>query len=175
MKALVYTAPRKLEFKDWPDPELAAGEALVRIQAAAVCGSDLHGWLGHSRGRVPPLILGHEVAGEVVEIRESKTALKPGQPVTVYPLIGCGNCVYCVSGRDYLCPQRKLLGMHVAGAFAEYLRVPAANLDALPEGLDISQGSLVESLACGIHMVRLAATDTGVRDDLPLVVEFAAA
>jgi 2-desacetyl-2-hydroxyethyl bacteriochlorophyllide A dehydrogenase len=161
MKALVYTAPRKLEFKDWPDPEPGAGEALVRIRAAAVCGSDLHGWLGHSRGRVPPLVLGHEVAGEVVEVRDSKAGFKPGESVTVYPLIGCGTCMYCTSGRDYLCPRRKLLGMHVAGGFAEYLRVPVSNLEALPADLDFTRGALVEPLACGVHMARLAAEDRG--------------
>ncbi len=69
MKALVYTNPRTLELRDWPDPVLEPGEALVRVRAAAVCGSDLHGWLGHSRGRVPPLVLGHELAGEVVSLR----------------------------------------------------------------------------------------------------------
>jgi threonine dehydrogenase-like Zn-dependent dehydrogenase len=161
MKALVYTAPRKLEYQDWPDPELGPGDALVRIHAAAVCGSDLHGWLGHSRGRVPPLVLGHELAGEVVEVRSSQAAIAPGTRVTVYPILGCGHCAYCSSGRDYLCPRWRLLGLHVAGGFAEYLKVPIANLDALPAEVDFIHGALVEPLACGLHMAGLVGQERG--------------
>lgn len=161
MKALVYTAPRKLEYLDWPDPEPAPGEALIRIHAAAVCGSDLHGWLGHSRGRVPPLVLGHEMAGEVVEVRASHSTFAPGTRVAVYPLLGCGRCAYCLSERDYLCPRRQLLGMHVAGGFAEYLKVPISNLEPLPGDVDFTQGALVESLACGLHMAGLAGQEHG--------------
>ena len=80
MKALVYTQPRKVEYLDWPDRQLALGDALVRIGAVSLCGSDVHGWLGHSRGRVPPLVLGHEMAG-VVERVEGDAPVEPGQPV----------------------------------------------------------------------------------------------
>jgi len=160
MKALVYTAPRRLEYQEWPDPELGASEALVRIRAAAVCGSDLHGWLGHSRGRVPPLVLGHEMAGEVVEVR-GDGAVAAGARVAVYPLMGCGHCAYCTSGRDYLCPSRKLLGLHIPGGFAEYVKAPIVNLDTLPPEVDFTGGALVESLACGIHTAGLASRERG--------------
>ena len=78
MKALVYTQPRKVEYLDWPDPQPGPGDALVRIGAVSICGSDVHGWLGHSRGRVPPLVLGHEMAG-VVERVDGPAAVEPGQ------------------------------------------------------------------------------------------------
>lgn len=161
MKALVYTAPRKLEYQDWPDPELGPGDALVRIHAAAVCGSDLHGWLGHSRGRVPPLVLGHEMAGEVVEVHSAQAAVGPGTRVTVYPILGCGHCAYCSSGRDYLCPRRKVLGLQVAGGFAEYLKVPIANLNPIPAEVDFTRAALAESLACGLHMAGLVGQERG--------------
>ncbi len=161
MKALVYTGPRKLEYQDWPDPKPGSGEALVRVHSVAVCGSDLHGWLGHSRGRIPPLVLGHEMAGEVVEVGTAQAAFVPGARVTVYPLLGCGRCAYCLSGRDYICPRRQVLGLHVAGGFAEYLKVPIANLDPLPAEVDFNQGALVESLACGMHMAGLAGEERG--------------
>ena len=161
MKALVYTAVKKLEMLDWPDPELKPGEALVRIRAAAVCGSDLHGWLGHSRGRTPPLVLGHEMAGEVVEVRDSAGRFQPGERVIVYPLLGCDQCRYCASGRDYLCARRQVLGLHVPGGFAEFLAVPAKNLDPLPRGTGFIEGALVEPLACGLHMAGLAAGEMG--------------
>jgi 2-desacetyl-2-hydroxyethyl bacteriochlorophyllide A dehydrogenase len=161
MKALVYTAPRKLEWQDWPDPRPGPGEALVRVRAAAVCGSDVHGWLGHSRGRKPPLILGHEIAGEVVALPEPQQGLSPGARVVVYPFSGCEQCTYCNSGRDYLCARRQLLGMHVPGGFAEFLRVSAKNLYPFPRDLELAQGALVEPLACGVHMAAIAAEQRG--------------
>ncbi len=151
MKALVYTEPRKLAFQDWPDPQLDAGDALVRIGAVAVCGSDIHGWLGHSRGRVPPLVLGHEMAGKVVEVRGSDAPTEPGESVAVYPIIGCDQCSYCISGRDNLCRRRKVLGLHVGGGFAEYLKAPAKNLYPFPEEMGFVRGALVEPLACALH------------------------
>ncbi len=161
MKALVYTAPRQLEWQDWPNPQPGPGDALVRVNSAAVCGSDVHGWLGHSRGRKPPLILGHEIEGEVLELQASRPGFAPGSRVTVYPLLGCDHCAYCESGRDYLCAQRKLLGMHMAGGFAELLQVPAKNLYALPVEVEPAHGALVEPLACGVHMAGLAAKERG--------------
>lgn len=163
MKALVYTATKKLEVRAWPDPELHPGEALVRVRAAAVCGSDVHGWLGHSRGRIPPLILGHELAGEVLEVRDAAASSREltGRRVVIYPMQGCDQCRYCASGRDYLCRRRQLLGMHVAGGFAEYIAVPVKNLYSLPEETGFVEGALVEPFACGLHMAGLAASDMG--------------
>lgn len=161
MKALVYTEPRKLEFREWPEPELGLGDALVRVQAVAVCGSDIHGWLGHSRGRVPPLILGHEMAGVVVEVRERDTPVKAGEPVAVYPIIGCEQCRFCTSGRDFLCRRRQVLGLHVAGGFAEYLKVPAKNLYPIPQELGFVRGALVEPLANALHTVGKADEERG--------------
>lgn len=161
MNALVYTAHRKLEFLDWPDPELAPGDALVRVRAAGVCGSDVHGWLGKSRGRTPPLILGHEVAGEVVELHGPGPSHRPAERVAVYPILGCDQCPYCASGRDYLCSRRRVLGLHIQGAFAEYLGAPAKNLYALPATVGFVEGALVEPLACGLHMAHLASDERG--------------
>src|SRR5215475_11174639 len=111
MKALVYTEVRKLEVQDWPEPQLSDGEALVSIGGAGVCGSDVHGWSGHSRGRVPPLVLGHEMAGTIERVEGDQKELKPGDLVAVFPIIGCGHCAYCAAGRDPLCRRRQLMGM----------------------------------------------------------------
>lgn len=161
MKALVYTELRKLEIRDWPDPELAEGEALVRIGGAGVCGSDVHGWMGHSRGRIPPLVLGHEMAGEVLDVRGGDGRIRRGAIVAVYPLIGCNQCAYCASGREALCRRRKLMGMHVAGGFAEYLRAPLDNLYPISAPAAPVRGALVEPLANAIHFVRAAEHDRG--------------
>jgi threonine dehydrogenase-like Zn-dependent dehydrogenase len=133
----------------------------VRVHASSVCGSDLHGWLGHSRGRTPPLILGHETSGEVVETRDAKTPVERGARVAVYPIIGCNQCRYCATGRDYICPRRKVLGLHVGGGFAEYVKAPAENLYPLSREVGFTHGALVEPLACGLHMAGLAAQDLG--------------
>lgn len=161
MKALVYTAPKKLEWQDWQDPELGPGDARVRVRSVGVCGSDVHGWLGNSRGRVPPLVLGHELAGVVEEVRAEDSVVGPGDFVAVYPLLGCGECRYCADGRDRLCRRRKLLGMHRAGGFAEFVAVPAKNLYPLPASLDAATGALVEPLANALHFVEYAQYDAG--------------
>ncbi len=161
MKALVYTEPRRLELLDWPDPELGKGDALVRVGAVGVCGSDVHDWMGHSRGRVPPLVLGHEMAGVVEQVRSDAAAFEPGQHVAIYPLIGCDQCNYCASGQQYLCRRRGVLGLHVAGVFAQYLKVPAKNLYPIPPKLGLVEGSLVEPLANALHFVGMAGGDRG--------------
>jgi len=160
MKALVYTQPRKVEYLDWPDPQLAAGDALVRIGAVSLCGSDVHGWLGHSRGRVPPLVLGHEMAG-IVERVEGGTPVEPGQRVAVYPIIGCNRCSYCASNQEHICRHKRVLGLHEAGGCAQFLKAPARNLYPLAEGLGMLLGSLVEPLSNALHFVSLAALDRG--------------
>lgn len=162
MKALVYTANRKLEWLDWPDPQPEAGEALVRVEACGVCGSDVHGWQGKSRGRVPPLVLGHEMAGRVAGTAAGQSpAATPGARVAVYPVIGCGNCRYCLAGREALCRRRRLLGLHVAGGLAEYLKAPVQNLFLLPESVSVTGGALVEPLANALHFVRSACATPG--------------
>jgi len=160
MKALVYTEPRKVEYLDWPDPPLAAGDALVRIGAVSLCGSDVHGWLGHSRGRVPPLVLGHEMAG-VVERVEGSAPVEPGQPVAVYPIIGCNRCSYCASDQEYICRRRRVLGLHEAGGCAQFLKVPARNVYPIADSMGMLLGSLVEPLSNALHFVSLAERDRG--------------
>ena len=119
MKALVYTAPLRVEMQDLPEPPMKANECRVRVRAAGVCGSDLDGFLGHSKKRVPPLVLGHEFSGEIVETGGDISDLKVGDPVAVYPLLACGHCVYCRSERHQICPNRKVYGLDLHGALAD--------------------------------------------------------
>ena len=146
MKALVYTAPHKVEVQTHPDPSPKAGEVLVRVRAAGVCGSDLLGFLGKSKKRIPPLILGHEMAGEVVALGSGVTDLATGARVGIMPLITCGTCEFCVQGRHSICEKRILLGMNIAGAFAEYVVAPRPCVYAMPT-LDPLSASMVECVA----------------------------
>lgn len=153
MKSLILVGERELEYRDSPDPEPADGEALVKIAACGICGSDMHAYLGHDPRRPPPLILGHEAAGEVVEGKN------PGARVAINPLVVCGrsDCKYCSSGRDNLCPDRQILSMPPRpGAFAEYACAPEENLIPLPDGFPYEKAALFEPLACGYHAARYA-------------------
>jgi L-iditol 2-dehydrogenase len=148
------------------DPVPKAGEALVRIRAVGVCGSDLHGFLGRSKKRVPPLVLGHEFSGEVAASADVAEGLAFGTAVAIYPIVSCGTCEYCVSERDHLCPARQVYGLDFHGALAEFASVPARCLFPLPEPLSFIEGSLVEPLANAVHVIGRCS---GVRDRTGLV------
>ena len=154
MKALVYTAPRRLEMLDLAEPAPKDGEVLVRVRATGVCGSDLHGFLGRSKKRVPPLVLGHEFCGEVAAKQAGLSGIRPGDTVAVYPIISCGTCEYCASEREHLCPGRRVYGLDFHGGLAEYAAVPARCLFPIPASMSFAEGSLVEPLANAVHVVK---------------------
>lgn len=156
MQALVYTAPRAMELREWPEPEPGHGEVLVRVRAASICGSDLHGFLGHSKIRVPPMVMGHEFAGDVIALGAAVHDLAVGDRVAVQPLVGCGRCALCLAGQPHICPERRLMGGHIQGAFAERIASPRHLVYKLPDHVSYAQGALVEPLANGVHMARLA-------------------
>jgi threonine dehydrogenase-like Zn-dependent dehydrogenase len=153
MKALVYTAPRQLEIRELPVPEVNSNELLVRVRAAGVCGSDLDGFLGKSKKRVPPLVLGHEFSGEVIIPQNCTTELRAGDRVAVFPLMSCGKCRYCRSGLHHICPTRRVYGLDFHGGLAEYVAAPLACLFKLPESMSFAEGALVEPLANAIHVL----------------------
>ena len=151
MKALIYTGPECLEFRDADQPVAGQGEVIVKIDSVGICGSDMHAFLGHDERRPEPLILGHEAAGTIVG------GARDGHRVTVNPLVTCGACSACVSGRDNLCPDRQIISMPPReGGFAQYVAIPAANIVAVPDGFSLEKASLAEPIACGWHAVRLA-------------------
>jgi threonine dehydrogenase-like Zn-dependent dehydrogenase len=150
MKAVVYTGPNALEWRDEPEPLPRNDEVLVRVDAVGICGSDMHAYHGHDSRRPPPLVLGHEAAGSIV------TGPNAGRRVAVNPLVNCGVCEFCLDGRPHLCPSRELLSMPPrAGAFAELVRVPERNLVVIPEKFDATKAALTEPLAVAYHAVNL--------------------
>lgn len=166
MKALVYTGPERLEYRDESDVEPREGEMLVRVDAVGVCGSDMHAYLGHDERRPAPLILGHEAAGVVLSGPDA------GRRVTVNPLVTCGHCPACRGGRNNLCSDRQIISMPPRqGAFAQYISMPPENLVTVPDEVSLEQAALAEPLACGWHAVRLAmAGSTGAAEDASCVV-----
>ncbi len=153
MKALVYLGPRRMDLQDLERPEPGPGEARVRVAAAAICGSDLHGFREASPRRIPPLVMGHEVVGHVDAVGPGVEGALEGQRVVAMPVVSCGECARCLQGRPNLCPRRQLMGMNFPGGFAETYTIAAGQLLAMPPGLSDETGTLVEPFANSIHSV----------------------
>ena len=166
MKALVYVESRKLVMKDLVRPTPKDDEVLVRVQAAGICGSDLHGFLGKSAIRYPEMVFGHEFTGSIEATGERISTTWIGQRVVPMPLVYCGACSECQRGKVNLCIDRKLIGAGLGevlqGAFAEYVTVPARNIFVLPEELDYVRGVWTEALATPLHVVNRTAEERRV-------------
>ena len=161
MQALVWTAPETMEMQEQPDPAPVADEVVIRVAFAGICGSELSGFLGHNALRTPPLVMGHEFAGEIVEVGREVTCFKAGDAVTVNPLTYCGQCRTCRMGLTQLCPERVLVGAHRPGAFAEYVSIPAFVTHKLPDGMSLRSGALTEPVGVGVRIGRLAGDVAG--------------
>ncbi len=161
MRALVWTAPEKMEIQEQAEPTPAADEVVIRVAFAGICGSELSGFLGHNALRTPPLVMGHEFSGEIVEAGRDAGGLNVGDAVTVNPLTYCGQCRTCRMGLTQLCPERRLVGAHRPGAFAEYVSVPAFVTHRLPEGMSLRSGALTEPVGVGVRIGRLAGDVAG--------------
>ncbi len=150
MNALIYEGPQVLTYRRAPMPEPASDEVLIKITAVGICGSDMHGYLGHDDRRPAPLILGHEAAGTIV------SGPRSGERVTINPLVTCGTCEACLGNRDNLCATRQIISMPPReGAFADYIAMPERNLVTIPDGVAESQACMAEPIACGWHTARL--------------------
>lgn len=158
MRSIVWTAPRTFESQETVVPRPAAGEVLLRTRYAGICGSDLSGYLGMNSLRRPPLVMGHEFTGEVVETGDGVENMHVGEIVVVNPLIGCGMCPSCRAGYPQLCPRFAFVGIHRPGAYAEFVAVPARACHPFGDPL---LGCLTEPLACSLRAVRLAAVEVG--------------
>lgn len=150
MKALVYTGPNSLVYRDEPDPVAEPGEVLVRVEAVGICGSDMHAYHGHDSRRPAPLILGHEAAGRIAG------GARHGERVTINPLVVDPACPYAIEGRWHLSPTRQIISMPPrAGAFAELVRIPERNVVAIPDDMPMAHAALAEPVAVAWHAVRL--------------------
>lgn len=156
MKALVYGTQFDIEVKDVPTPSLGAGEAMIRVLRAGICGSDVHGVKSRSERRKPPLIMGHEVVGVVEEVSGKAEERWLGKTVAVNPQVPCGTCTRCRGGREQLCAARDLLGATRAGGFGDFMTAPVDRLHELPAGVDVDMASLVEPLATCVHALNSA-------------------
>jgi threonine dehydrogenase-like Zn-dependent dehydrogenase len=147
MKALVYMGDQNMVVRDEPPPKATAGEVIIKVRAAAICGSELGAVKHNDPNRKPPLIMGHEFVGVRADT---------GQLVAVNPLVTCGTCDRCRGGQENLCRARSLIGVHRSGGFAEQVAVPIGNIHELPDGTSFLAAVLIEPLANAWHLWHLS-------------------
>lgn len=148
-----------LAIEERPDPQPAPGDVVIKIGRCGICGTDLHMTSGHAFGLPVGSMLGHEYAGEVVELGHGVSHLKVGDRIAAIPVSGCGQCAACHTGQPTFCTEVRTM---IAG-FAEYVNVAERSAFRLPAALSIADGALVEPLAVGLHGVAMAQMQPGTR------------
>jgi len=166
MKALLLSSYKNLELADLPAPSPAPDEVLIRVAACGICGSDVHGYDGSSGRRIPPIVMGHEAAGVIAAVGSAVKTFAPGDRVTFDSTVYCGECPNCRRGNVNLCDRRQVLGVSCAdyrraGAFAEFVAVPARILYRLPDNFSFAEAAMLEAVAVAIHGVNLAQLAPG--------------
>src|SRR5215831_5441984 len=160
MKALLLSQYKKLEITDLPVPVPGPDELLVKVAACGICGSDVHGYDGSSGRRIPPIVMGHEAAGIVERVGAGVKNMKEGDRITFDSTIYCGECGFCRRGEMNLCDNRQVLGVSCgdyrrAGAFAEFVVLPARIAYPLPNDLSFPEAALLEAVSVALHAVSL--------------------
>ena len=155
MKALVKEKPvRGATLVDIPVPQIGSNDLLVKVHAAAICGTDIHiyQWNEYASSRIKlPLLFGHEYAAEVVEVGNSVTNFKKGDRVAAETHVPCGYCYQCTTGLQHICEDMKILGVHMDGAFSEYAVLPAACAWKLDPSISYDIGATMEPFGIGVH------------------------
>lgn len=151
MKALVMDKDRNIKYKEIKAPVPGEGEALIRVEACGICGTDMHVYRGMDCTWALPGVIGHEFSGTVEQCGGNCETVSAGDPVTVQPLYSCGQCVRCKEGRTNLCEQVCLIGGEKPGGFAEYVTVPVDSIIKLPRELPVKYGALAEPAATAVH------------------------
>ncbi len=154
MKILTCIKPGVFEYSDAPAPVVKPGHAIIKIKRIGICGTDLHAYEGTQPYFNYPRILGHELAGDLIDA-DNADGFVPGEALTFIPYFNCGECIACRNGKPNCCVQLKVCGVHIDGGMLEYLSVPSQSL-IKSNGLDYDELMLVEPLAIGAHGVRRA-------------------
>jgi L-iditol 2-dehydrogenase len=170
MKTLLLSKYNHLEISDQPTPNPLPDEVLIEVAACGICGSDVHGYDGSSGRRIPPIVMGHEAAGTIAAVGAKVTKLTRGDRVTFDSTVYCGHCPHCQRGNINLCDHRQVLGVSCgdyrrAGAFAEYVAVPARIVHRLPDQLTFTEAAMLEATAVALHAVavtQLRPNDTAL-------------
>ena len=156
MKAAVYLAPENMVVKEVEEPKCGPGEVKLKVGACAICGTDVRIYFFGQKNVKPPAIVGHEIAGTIVEIGKGVEGLKVGQKACVITPVGCGRCRYCRAGKHNLCVDFRAIGYDFPGGFAQYITlnsiaVTQGNVLPIPDGVPFDEAALVEPLSCAIN------------------------
>ncbi len=161
MRVAMYYKNSDVRLQEMPKPEIGPKEILVKIIASGICGSDVMDWYRIKRA---PLVLGHEIAGDIVQIGKDVKKYKVGQRVFVSHHVPCGECIYCMKGHESTCDTLRSTNFY-PGGFAEYIRVPEINVErgvyVLPKELSYDDGSFIEPLACVVRGFRTGGFEKG--------------
>jgi len=150
MKSVVFYGPNRFAVEDRPTPEVGEYDALVKVYACGICGTDVHILRGEHIVRFP-VVPGHEFSGEIVEVGGKVTNVSVGDRVTVDPNIVDNTCCFCRRGEIHLCENLTALGVNYDGGFAEFCRVPAVQAYKVPDSVSLDEAAMAEPLACCIH------------------------
>ncbi len=166
MKALLLSEYKHLEVKNVPIPVPGPHDVLVRVAACGICGSDVHGYDGSSGRRIPPVVMGHEAAGTIAAVGSEVNGFAEGDRVTFDSTVYCGVCEFCRRGDVNLCNDRQVIGVSCAefkraGAFAEYVAVPARIVYRLPDALAFAEAAMLEAVSVALHAVRVSELEGG--------------
>jgi threonine dehydrogenase-like Zn-dependent dehydrogenase len=162
MKAGILYNDRDIRLGSAADPQVGPGELLIETHFAGICGTDLHIYRGEFHDRVEfPAILGHEFGGIVREVGPGVKRFRVGDRVVVDPILSCGSCPACVSGRLNACRTLKLLGIDLPGGFGQYVAAPAGQVYLLPDGIPMAYAPMVEMYALGHHILQRGGVQPG--------------
>jgi L-iditol 2-dehydrogenase len=163
VRALVFVGPGEMVIQDRPDRRPGRGEILVAVRASGICGSDVHGYLGLTGRRQPGSVMGHEVAGEVLDVGEGTDGLRAGDRVALRSILACGRCDPCRRGQPNVCDNREGLGMQFDGGYAERMVVPAALAVRSPSSIPFDIAAMAEPLAVALHAVAITPLEPADR------------
>jgi L-iditol 2-dehydrogenase len=166
MNALLLSQYKHLEIATLPVPVPEPFDVLVQVAACGICGSDVHGYDGTSGRRIPPIVMGHEAAGIVAAVGSEVSGFAVGDRVTFDSTVYCGVCAFCRKGEMNLCDARQVVGVSCgdyrrAGAFAEYVAVPARIVYKLPDNLAFAEAAMLEAVSVALHAVAVSKLDGG--------------
>lgn len=161
MQQAIMIAPGQIQFRDVPVPEVQPDQIKVKMKRIGVCGSDIHVYHGKHPYTSYPVVQGHEVSAEVVEVGSQVTNVSVGDKVTIQPQVVCGKCYPCTHGRYNVCEELKVMGFQTTGMASEYFVTDAKKAVKLPDDMSWDHGAMIEPLAVAVHAVRLAGDMTG--------------
>jgi L-gulonate 5-dehydrogenase len=161
MKAAIFDAPQHMHIGEWHTPSPRPNEVLVAVKAAGICAGDMYIYQGKNPYAAYPIVGGHEICGTVAEVGPEVNGLKAGQLVVVEPFLGCGQCYPCRVGKSNCCANLRIIGIHQAGGYADFVCAPATHIHAVPPGVSPVMASFAEPIAIGVQACRRGEVRAG--------------